>query len=93
MAAKVVADDRAALSAVAPNSSEYVHIMAEDLVVRYGPVVALDHFSVKVLKGIVGLLGPNGAGKSTFIKAVLVILPVVGVLTIFWGIIKSRWGR
>jgi len=39
--------------------------------VRYGQIVALDHFSVAIPRGIVGLLGPNGAGKSTFIKAVL----------------------
>ncbi len=58
-------------------------IEAQDLVVRYGPVVALDHFSVKVPKGIVGLLGPNGAGKSTFIKAVLGLLePEAGTISV-----------
>jgi ABC-2 type transport system ATP-binding protein len=58
-------------------------IIAEDLVVRFGQVVALDHFSVDVPKGIVGLLGPNGAGKSTFIKAVLGLLdPQSGKITV-----------
>ncbi len=46
-------------------------ISAENLVVRYGPNIALDNLSVTIPSGIVGLLGPNGAGKSTFIKAVL----------------------
>jgi ABC-2 type transport system ATP-binding protein len=64
---------------VAPNAGQAIppvegHIVAEDLVVKYGQVIALDHFSVRVPKGIVGLLGPNGAGKSTFIKAVLGLL-------------------
>jgi ABC-2 type transport system ATP-binding protein len=58
-------------------------IEAQDLVVRYGPVLALDHFSVKVPRGIVGLLGPNGAGKSTFIKAVLGLLdPQSGTISV-----------
>jgi ABC-2 type transport system ATP-binding protein len=46
-------------------------VQATDVTVRFGPVVALDHFSAKVPRGITGLLGPNGAGKSTFIKTVL----------------------
>jgi ABC-2 type transport system ATP-binding protein len=59
------------------------YIVAEDVVVSYGPVLALDHFSVDVPKGIVGLLGPNGAGKSTFIKTVLGLLePKEGKVTV-----------
>jgi ABC-2 type transport system ATP-binding protein len=46
-------------------------IVAKEVEVRFGEIVALDHFSVDVPKGLVGLLGPNGAGKSTFIKTVL----------------------
>jgi len=46
-------------------------IIAKDVVVRFGNILALDNFSVEIPKGIVGLLGPNGAGKSTFIKSVL----------------------
>jgi ABC-2 type transport system ATP-binding protein len=42
-----------------------------DITVRFGAVVALDKFSVKIPGGITGLLGPNGAGKSTLIKTVL----------------------
>jgi len=46
-------------------------IVSDGLLVRFGSINALDHFTVNVPKGIVGLLGPNGAGKSTFIKTVL----------------------
>lgn len=48
-----------------------IRIDAHGLVVRFGPILALNSFTVGVPEGIVGLLGPNGAGKSTFIKAVL----------------------
>lgn len=52
-------------------TKKQIRIDAHGLVVRFGPIVALNSFSVGVPEGIVGLLGPNGAGKSTFIKAVL----------------------
>lgn len=36
---------------------------------KFGAIVAVDDFSVKIPKGvIVGLLGPNGSGKTTLIK-------------------------
>jgi ABC-2 type transport system ATP-binding protein len=58
-------------------------IVSEDVVVRYDQIVALDHFSIVIPKGIVGLLGPNGAGKSTFIKAVLgLVQPQSGSITV-----------
>ncbi len=58
-------------------------IVSEDVVVRYGQIVALDHFSVVIPRGIVGLLGPNGAGKSTFIKAVLgLVQPQTGSISV-----------
>ena len=56
------------------NVSSDVKIMAEEVFVRFGNVVALDHFSAEVPQGVVGLLGPNGAGKSTFIKVALGLL-------------------
>jgi ABC-2 type transport system ATP-binding protein len=58
-------------------------IVSDDVVVRYGQIVALDHFSIIIPRGIVGLLGPNGAGKSTFIKAVLgLVQPQSGTITV-----------
>ncbi|MEV6153277.1 ABC transporter ATP-binding protein [Nonomuraea sp. NPDC052129] len=44
---------------------------AIDLVKCYGPVRALDEFSLSVAAGeIVGLVGHNGAGKTTFVEIV-----------------------
>ena len=41
-----------------------VHI--ENLVKRYGDLVALDHLNLSISEGeIFGLLGPNGSGKTT----------------------------
>ena len=41
-------------------------IQVENLVKRYGDVVALDHFNLQIAEGeIFGLLGPNGSGKTT----------------------------
>lgn len=50
-----------------------VHI--ENLVKRYGSLVALDHLNLDVPKGeIFGLLGPNGSGKTTAINCMLALL-------------------
>ena len=41
-------------------------VKIENLVKRYGDLVAVDHFNLEIEEGeIIGLLGPNGAGKST----------------------------
>jgi ABC-2 type transport system ATP-binding protein len=57
---------------------------AIDLVKRYGPVRALDGFSLHVAAGeIVGLVGHNGAGKTTFVEIVAnLIRPDSGRVTI-----------
>ncbi len=50
-------------------------IEVENLVKRYGDVLALNHFNLQVEKGeILGLLGPNGSGKSTSINCMLSLL-------------------
>ena len=46
-------------------------VQVEDLVKRYGDVVAVDRLSFSVERGeIFGLLGPNGAGKTTTLEIV-----------------------
>ena len=42
------------------------HLRCEDIVVRFGGVVACNKVSLNVEEGrVVGLIGPNGAGKTT----------------------------
>jgi ABC-2 type transport system ATP-binding protein len=50
-------------------------IDADGLAKSFGPVRALDGFSLGVRTGeVLGLIGPNGAGKSTFIRTVAGLL-------------------
>ena len=50
-------------------------IQVNNLVKRYGDLVALDHFDLDVKEGeIFGLLGPNGSGKTTAINCMLSLL-------------------
>ena len=55
------------------NTESLVHI--ENLVKRYGSLVALDHLNLDVKEGeVFGLLGPNGSGKTTAINCMLALL-------------------
>lgn len=60
-----------------------IHI--ENLVKRYGSLVALDHLSLDIKEGeIFGLLGPNGSGKTTAINCLLALLKYdKGTITVF----------
>lgn len=60
-----------------------IHI--ENLVKRYGSVLALDHLSLDIQKGeIFGLLGPNGSSKTTAIGCILSLLKYdKGTVTVF----------
>lgn len=50
-------------------------VKIENLVKRYGNLVALDHFNLEIEQGeVFGLLGPNGSGKSTTINCLLSLL-------------------
>lgn len=50
-------------------------IKVENLVKRYGDLIALDHFNMEVHEGeVLGLLGPNGSGKTTAINCILSLL-------------------
>src|SRR5689334_2940747 len=43
----------------------------QNLVKRYGDVIALNDVTFSITEGITGILGENGAGKSTMIKILL----------------------
>ena len=50
-------------------------IQVQNLVKRYGDVVAVDHLSFEVERGeTFGMMGPNGAGKTTTIRVIMDIL-------------------
>ena len=50
-------------------------IRIENLVKRYGELIALDHLNLEIKEGeVFGLLGPNGSGKTTTINCLLSLL-------------------
>lgn len=50
-------------------------IKIENLVKRYGSLMALDHLNLEIKEGeVFGLLGPNGSGKTTAINCLLALL-------------------
>ena len=62
-------------------------VQIENLVKRYGDLVALDHLNLSISEGeVFGLLGPNGSGKTTAIsnttKAAFIFSEKKCVLTI-----------
>ncbi len=58
-------------------------LKAENIVRRFGGLVAVDNLSFKVDKGeILGIIGPNGAGKTTVINL------IAGTLAVNKGAIK-----
>lgn len=60
-------------------------ITVENMVKRYGSLIALDHFNLDIKEGeIFGLLGPNGSGKTTSINCILSLLNYdKGSVTVF----------
>ena len=60
-------------------------VKIENLVKRYGDLIALDHLDLEIKEGeIFGLLGPNGSGKTTAINCLLALLKYdKGTITIF----------
>jgi ABC-2 type transport system ATP-binding protein len=50
-------------------------VKIDNIVKRYGELLALDHFSLDIKEGeVFGLLGPNGSGKTTTINCLLSLL-------------------
>ena len=59
-------------------------IELESVEKRYGELVALKDFDLRLETGRIGLLGPNGAGKSTLLKALIGLIPIEkGAIRVF----------
>ena len=66
-------------------------IKIENLTVTYNQTPALSNINLEITgPGITGIIGPNGAGKSTLIKAVLNIIPSIGISKIDDKIAKEN---
>ena len=67
-------------------------IDAENLVKRYGDLVAVDGVKFEIQPGeCFGFLGPNGAGKTSTMKMIACVSPVTsGRLTVFGMDVDSR---
>jgi ribosome-dependent ATPase len=60
-------------------AGEQVAIEAQDLTMRFGDFVAVDHVSFRIERGeIFGFLGSNGCGKTTTMKMLTGLLPPSG---------------
>ena len=63
------ASDPDVASGVATSAEADVVMGVRNVVVRYGPHLALRGVDLDLHRGeVLGLLGPNGAGKSTLIR-------------------------
>jgi branched-chain amino acid transport system ATP-binding protein len=61
-------------------------LSVQDVSVRFGGIVALDHVSFDIEpRQIVGLIGPNGAGKTTLFNCVSRLYTVSGGVIVFDG--------
>jgi ABC-type branched-subunit amino acid transport system ATPase component/ABC-type branched-subunit amino acid transport system permease subunit len=79
----------AAIERVVPHS---LHV--DNLTVRFGGVVAVDHLTLDVAPGeVVGLIGPNGAGKSTTIDAITGNVSLAAGHIMLDDMRVDHWGR
>ena len=66
-------------------------IVAEDLLKKFGDVVAVDRISFTVHEGeVFGVLGPNGAGKTTTMRMIECISPRSGGRLSVFGMDTTR---
>jgi drug efflux transport system ATP-binding protein len=69
-------------------------VTVEDLVKRYGEVVAVDGISLVVERGeMFGLIGPDGAGKTSTLRTILGLMPPDGGRVTTCGFVPSRQRR
>ncbi len=67
-------------------------VEVENVVKRYGSVVALDGVSARIEERAVGLLGANGAGKSTLMRTILgLIRPDEGRVNVMGMGLDRSW--
>lgn len=58
-------------------------LVAQDIRVAYGNVVAVDDMSLELRAGrVLGIIGPNGAGKTSLIDALTGFAPATGAITL-----------
>lgn len=69
-------------------------LSVEDVVKRYGKLIAVDHVSFEARPGrILGLLGPNGAGKTSTIRMITnITTPDEGRIR-YEGRLVGRWSQ
>jgi branched-chain amino acid transport system ATP-binding protein len=75
-------------------------IEVNELTVRFGGVVPIDHMTLTFPGGTCGLIGPNGAGKTTFFNVLNgFVRPMSGTVQAFGDDLlamtdfrRSRWG-
>lgn len=67
-------------------------IEAENLVKRYGDIIALDHLNVMIQKGeIVGIFGPSGSGKTTAVNGILGLIRMnKGTIKLFGRMMEEK---
>lgn len=89
-------------SITAGNKSEVSNdtVKVQDILVKFGGVVALDHISADFTKPVSGIIGPNGAGKTTLMNVFSgFVAPATGAIEIDARVLtnlqphrRSHWG-
>jgi ABC-2 type transport system ATP-binding protein len=70
---------RPSTTAIQVGDRSGVACAVRDVIIRFGPVTAVDGVSLSVSTGeVFGLLGPNGSGKTTLIRALCGLVPLAG---------------